>query len=159
MQSGQTDVAGVTGALKSHAAPTLDAWVALKAPAKSAIVESARHVATASGVDPWETLKTSVLPAVALVSGNKTGALTHSALTIDAGGLLFLLPGLSSAPTLTAWLIGSAVLAAALSTSTGVALTLANAVSNRLHAMRLVAAGSIVIAAFARQFFCGRRTC
>jgi cation/acetate symporter len=149
VQSGQTDVAGVTGALRSHAAPTFDVWVALKAPAKSAIVESAKHVATASGVDPWETLKTSVLPAVALVSGNKTGALTHSALTIDAGGLLFLLPRLSSAPTLTGWLIASAVLAAALSTSTAVALTLANALSNQFQAMRLVAAGSIVIAAAA----------
>jgi cation/acetate symporter len=152
VQSGQTDVAGVTGVLKSHAAPTFDAWVALKAPAKSAIVESAKHVATASGVDPWDTLKTSVLPAVALISGNKTGALTHSALTIDVGGLLYLLPGLSSAPALTAWLIASAVLAAVLSTCTGVALTLANALSNRLQAMRLVAAGSIVIATLAAIF-------
>ena len=151
VQSGQTDVAGVTGVLKSHAAPTFDAWVALKAPAKSAIVESAKHVATASGVDPWETLKTSVLPAVALISGNKTGALTHSAITIDADGLLYLLPGLSSAPTLTAWLIGFAVLAAVLSTCTGVALTLANALSSRLQAMRLVAAGSIVIARVRRN--------
>ena len=149
VQSGQTDVAGITGALKSQAASTFDAWVALKAPAKSAIVESAKHVATASGVDPWETLKTSVLPAVALLSGNKTGALTHSALTIDAGGLLYLLPGLSSAPTLTAWLIASAVLAAVLSTCTGITLTLGNSLSNRLQTMRLVAAGSIVIAALA----------
>lgn len=149
VQSGQTDVAGVTSVMKSHAAPTFDTWVALKASVKSAIVESAKPVATASGVDPWDTLKTSVLPAVAPLSGNKTGTLTHSALMIDAAGILFLLPGLSNAPTLAAWLIALAVPAAVLSTCTGVTLTLANALSNRLQATRLVGAGSIVIAAFA----------
>lgn len=152
VQSGRTDVAGVTSVLKSHAGPTFDAWVALKAPAKSAVVESAKYVATASGVDPWETLKTSVLPAVALLSGNKTGALTHSALTIDAGGLLFLLPGLSSAPALTGWLIGLAVLAAALSTAAGVSVTLAKAIPVGSQSTRVAAAGSVVVAALVALF-------
>lgn len=147
VQSGQGDVAGVTTTLKGQAAQTLDAWMALKAPAKSAIVESAKHIATASGVDPWETLKTSVLPAVALASGNKTGALTHSALSIDAGGVLFLLPGLKNTPMAIAGLIVWAARAAILSTSVGITVTLANAMSSRLHVMRLAAACLVIIAA------------
>jgi cation/acetate symporter len=149
VQSGQADVPAVTSALKGQAAMTLDAWMALKAPAKAAVVEGAKQIATASGIDAWETLKASVLPAVALVSGNKTGALTHSALSIDAGSMLFLLPGLTSVPMATTALVVMAALAAVLSTSAGLTVTVAQAVSSRLDIVRFAAVGAVIVGAAA----------
>jgi cation/acetate symporter len=146
VMSGQMDVAGVTSTLKSQGVATLDAWIALKAPAKAVLVEQAKHIATASGVDAWQTFKASVLPAVAQVSGNKTGALTHSGLAIDAGAVLFLLPGLTNVAVVAAGLVVAATLAAALSTSAGLTVTLADAVSNRLNVIRLAAVACVALA-------------
>lgn len=146
VMSGHGDVAGVTAALKGQGAATLDAWMALKAPAKAVIVEQSKHIATASGVDPWETFKSSVLPAIAVVSGNKTGALTHSGFAIDPGALWFLLPGITSAPLVTSALVVSAALAAAISTGAGLAVTLGDAVSRRRPVARIAAVGCVMLA-------------
>lgn len=102
---GHTDPAAVTAHFKDTAATALPMWSELKPQTKAAMVESARQMLTATGLDTWSLLQAGVLPQAATAAGNKTGMLTHASLAIDAAAIPVMLPAMTPAPALAAGLL------------------------------------------------------
>lgn len=136
--TGAKDAASVANALAGETSAALaKEWSALTLPVQTLALDTARSLGTASSGSAFDVYRSTLMPAVAAISGNKPALLTLTALDVNAGALILSLPrALGLPPIISAVLIAGA-LAAALAIS-GAALDSIGQVAGRSAGARRV---------------------
>jgi len=134
VRAGASDVAAVTAYFKAQGLDAASSWVDIKAPAKTAIFDSARTLLDSPAPARWETFQKTVLPAAALAAGNKTGLLTQGALVLEPAAVIAAVPGMAGAPWLVTGLLFAGVASAMMAIASSLAVTIANTLGRDLLA-------------------------
>jgi cation/acetate symporter len=151
--TGTTDVQGVTQRLNAGFPATATAWSHLKDPVKSALLGAAKNLAASTPDDAWREFRSTVLPAAALASGNKTGLLTHGALSLEPASVIVAAAALATASPIAIVMLAAGIVAALLATTSTLLRALGTALAPNTSAAResarTIRMGTILAAAFA----------
>lgn len=134
LAAGSTDTGSIALHLAGQSSDLSDAWLALKEPVRSALVEAARALSASAGPDAvLSEFRDRLLPSAALLSGNKQGLVTHLAFEADPAALILALPRLMGQPVILSSVLAAGALAAALALAAAAIFTIATTLAHDLR--------------------------
>lgn len=131
--AGAGDVNSAGDHLQAHALDSAARWAAIKDPVRSALLDVAKSAQDLTADAKWAAFRNTILPAAALAAGNKTGLLTHGAMSIDAGMVMFALPKMAGLSGLIDALLPIGAIAAALALAGSVLVAISTTISHDLY--------------------------